>query len=71
MAGEDQVLATNQYGEVSSWKNVHPVDASIFPTIPAQSITATIMANAYRIGKERPIGPANAQSYSRHDVERV
>ena len=37
------------YGRPFGLKKVHLVDSSIFPTIPAGSITATIMANAYRI----------------------
>lgn len=37
------------YGRPFGLKKVHLVDSSIFPTIPAGSITATIMANAFRI----------------------
>ncbi|PIN75604.1 hypothetical protein COV18_02040 [Candidatus Woesearchaeota archaeon CG10_big_fil_rev_8_21_14_0_10_37_12] len=31
-------------------KRTHIVDSSVLPSIPAQSITLTVMANAYRIG---------------------
>ena len=37
------------YGRPFGLKKIHLVDSSIFPSIPAGSITATIMANAYRI----------------------
>jgi choline dehydrogenase-like flavoprotein len=30
----------------------HVVDSTIFPSIPAPTITLTVMANAYRIGQE-------------------
>ena len=33
-------------------RQVHPVDASTFPTLPATTITYSIMANAYRIASE-------------------
>lgn len=47
--------------EVDIWgrprycERIHFVDGSILPSIPAGSITLTIMANAYRIGKEAPL----------------
>jgi choline dehydrogenase-like flavoprotein len=31
---------------------VHVIDSSVFPTIPATTITLSVMANAYRIGAE-------------------
>lgn len=36
-------------GRPYGFKKVHTVDSTIFPTIPATSITLTIMANAHRI----------------------
>jgi hypothetical protein len=39
-------------GRVAGSKRVHAVDATIFPSIPATTITFSIMANAYRIGWE-------------------
>jgi choline dehydrogenase-like flavoprotein len=33
-------------------QRVHVIDASVFPSIAATTITFTIMANAYRIGAE-------------------
>lgn len=41
---------TDDLGRPAGWKRVHVVDASVLPTIPAATISLTIMANAYRIG---------------------
>jgi choline dehydrogenase-like flavoprotein len=46
------VITTNTLGLINQTKNVHIVDASIFPSIPAQTIAYTVMANAYRIGAQ-------------------
>ncbi|MEO8723537.1 MAG: GMC oxidoreductase [Sphingobium sp.] len=43
-AGETDVL-----GRPAGWKRVHIVDASVLPTIPAPTITFSVMANAHRI----------------------
>lgn len=43
------------WGRPSHFKRIHFVDGSILPTMPAGSPTLTIMANAYRIGKEVPL----------------
>lgn len=40
---------TDLLGRPSGFKKVHIVDSSIFPSIPASTITLTVMANAYRI----------------------
>lgn len=45
-------ITTNTLGLINQTKNVHIVDASIFPSIPAQTIAYTVMANAYRIGSQ-------------------
>ena len=39
-------------GRIAALKNIHIVDASIFPNVPAQNVTLTAMANAYRIGEQ-------------------
>lgn len=39
-------------GRVGPWRNVHLVDASVFPTVAATTFTLTIMANAHRIATE-------------------
>lgn len=41
---------TDIYGRVSGFKKVHIVDSSIFPSVPATTITLNVMANAHRIG---------------------
>ena len=41
---------TNTLGQLKGMQTVHIVDASVLPDLPAQTITFTIMANAYRIG---------------------
>jgi len=40
------------YGRPFGFKKIHMVDASIFNSIPATTITLTAMANAYRIANE-------------------
>ena len=37
-------------GRPSGFSNVHLVDASVFPSLPATTITLSVMANAHRIG---------------------
>jgi choline dehydrogenase-like flavoprotein len=39
-------------GRPQGWSNVHVVDASVLPSIPATTITFSVMANAHRIGWE-------------------
>jgi choline dehydrogenase-like flavoprotein len=43
---------TDIYGRPTRLRRVHVVDASVLPSIPSTTITLTVMANAYRIGKE-------------------
>src|SRR3989344_4713643 len=43
---------TDLNGLLSGTERVHVVDSSVFPSLPAQSPTLSIMANAYRIGTE-------------------
>lgn len=43
---------TDIYGRPTGLRRVHVVDASVLPSIPSTTITLTVMANAYRIGKE-------------------
>lgn len=49
MSSLDEEYTTDILGRLSGSKNVHIIDASIFPSIPAGPITFTVMANAYRI----------------------
>jgi choline dehydrogenase-like flavoprotein len=43
---------TDRLGRLAPWDNIHLVDASVFPTVPATTFTLTIMANAHRITSE-------------------
>jgi ferredoxin len=41
--------ATDVLGRLAAWDNIHLVDASVFPSVPATTFTLTVMANAHRI----------------------
>jgi choline dehydrogenase-like flavoprotein len=41
---------TDILGRPHGMSRVHVVDASVFPTLPATTITLSVMANAHRIG---------------------
>jgi choline dehydrogenase-like flavoprotein len=43
---------TDLMGRPRGWERVHAVDATIFPSIPATTITLSVMANAHRIASE-------------------
>ena len=45
-------LETDVLGQFSGLPGVHFVDASVFPSIPATTITLTVMANAHRIATQ-------------------
>lgn len=45
-------LETDVLGQFPGLPGVHFVDASVFPSIPATTITLTVMANAHRIAAE-------------------
>jgi choline dehydrogenase-like flavoprotein len=45
-------LETDRLGQLPDLPGVHFIDASVFPTIPATTITLTVMANAHRIATE-------------------
>jgi choline dehydrogenase-like flavoprotein len=42
-------LETDLLGRPTGFQRVHVVDASVFPSIPATTITLSVMANAQRI----------------------
>jgi len=48
-------LDTNLLGVPKGWKNIHIIDSSIFPSIPATTIGLLIMANAARIADKMKI----------------
>jgi choline dehydrogenase-like flavoprotein len=41
---------SDQYGRPYGFRRVHAVDSTVFPSIPATTITFSAMANAHRIG---------------------
>lgn len=41
---------TDTLGRPAGWSRVHAVDATVFPSVPATTITFSAMANAHRIG---------------------
>jgi choline dehydrogenase-like flavoprotein len=43
---------TDTLGRLHGMECVHLIDASVFPSIPATTITLTVMANAHRIGAQ-------------------
>jgi choline dehydrogenase-like flavoprotein len=45
-------FSSDLLGRVGPWRNVHLVDASVFPTVAATTFTLTIMANAHRIATQ-------------------
>lgn len=47
---------TDPLGRPAGFERVHLVDASVFPTVTASTITLTVMANAYRIGAHADAG---------------
>ncbi|HEY4047696.1 MAG TPA: NAD(P)-binding protein [Acidobacteriaceae bacterium] len=52
MREHPQGIETDIYGRPSGLSRIHAVDSSIFPSIPATTITLTAMANAHRIADE-------------------
>jgi len=52
MAKNPQGFQTDVHGTLPGWKRVHAVDATVLPSVPATTITLSVMANAHRIGCE-------------------
>jgi hypothetical protein len=52
MSTAPQGFQTDLLGRLPGWNRVHSVDATVFPSIPATTITFSAMANAHRIGWE-------------------
>lgn len=50
MSHKPRSLETDELGRLSGHPNIHVVDASVLPSIPATTITFSVMANAHRIG---------------------
>ncbi|HXF09964.1 MAG TPA: hypothetical protein VN625_04205 [Desulfuromonadaceae bacterium] len=52
MRAEPREFESDRLGRPHGWSRVHAVDATIFPSVPATTITFPVMANAHRIGWE-------------------
>jgi hypothetical protein len=52
MARRPRGLQSDLLGRPGGLERVHLVDASVLPTIPATTVTLSVMANAHRIGHE-------------------
>lgn len=50
MRSHPRRLETDTAGRPHGFSRLHLVDASVFPTLPATTITLSVMANAHRIG---------------------
>ncbi len=50
MSAEPTGLESDRLGRVGGLRRTHVVDSSVLPSIPATTITYTVMANAHRIG---------------------
>ncbi len=50
MRAQPGPLETDTLGRLHGWSRLHLVDASVLPTVPATTITFSVMANAHRIG---------------------
>jgi hypothetical protein len=50
MRSHPTTLESDTLGRPFGWKRIHAVDASVLPSIPATTITLSVMANAHRIG---------------------
>lgn len=43
---------SDAYGRVKGWQRIHIVDASVMPTLPAPTLSYSVMANAHRIASK-------------------
>jgi choline dehydrogenase-like flavoprotein len=46
---EPAEMETDTVGRLAHWDRVHLVDASVLPSVPATTVTLSVMANAHRI----------------------
>lgn len=52
MRAQPGQFESDHMGRPFGWSRVHVVDASVFPTVPATSVTFSVMANAHRIASQ-------------------
>lgn len=55
MTNQPRDFQTDRLGRVPGWKRIHAVDSTVFPSIPATTITFSVMANAHRIAWESAV----------------
>ncbi len=55
MSDEPRAGETDVFGRIAGTKRVHVIDASVFPSVPATTITFSVMANAHRIASDAPL----------------
>jgi len=52
MRQQPKPFESDRLGRPFGWERVHAVDATVLPSVPATTITFSVMANAHRIGWE-------------------
>jgi choline dehydrogenase-like flavoprotein len=55
MRDQPSRFETDVLGRPPGWRRIHAVDATVFPSIPATTITLAVMANAHRIASEAAV----------------
>jgi len=55
MRAQPGKFESDTLGRPHGWSRTHAVDASVLPSVPATTITFSVMANAHRIGWETAI----------------
>src|SRR5205814_1174871 len=58
MSARPVATQTDVLGRPAGWQRVHVVDATVLPSIPATTITFSVMANAHRIGWQKVLRAA-------------
>lgn len=54
MRAKPAAFESDSLGRPFGWSRIHVVDASVLPTVPATTITFSVMANAHRIASQTP-----------------
>ncbi len=56
MRREPGEMETDTLGRLPRWERVHVIDASVLPSVPATTVTLSVMANAHRIATTAAAG---------------
>ena len=62
MRHQPEGLESDIWGRPMGFKNLHVVDSSVLPSIPATTITFSVMANAHRIASRCELAAVSSQS---------